>query len=161
MKTLNTRLIAVPAIALMLAACGGEANDAPEAEAPAEIAERQDNFDAIKDSFMVIRANFEEDAETDLAAVQAAAQDINDRAGQIAGHFPEGSGMDDGWDSEALAAIWEKPEEFTAAHEKLVAESATLATLAGEGDVAAVAEQVGALGGSCKNCHDSFRVPQD
>ena len=156
--------IAIAASALLaLAACGGETADdaAPAAEAPAEIAERQDNFEAIKDNFMVIRANFEEGAETDLAAVEAAAREISDRAGRIDQYFPEGSGIDAGWDTEALGTIWEQPAEFTAAHEKLVAESATLATLASEGDVAAVGEQVGALGMSCKNCHDSFRVPQD
>lgn len=156
--------IAIAASALLtLSACGSEASDeaAPAAEAPAEIAERQDNFEAIKDNFMVIRANFEEGAETDLAAVEAAARDISDRAGRIDQYFPEGSGIDAGWDTEALASIWEQPAEFTAAHEKLVAESTTLATLASEGDVAAVGEQVGALGMSCKNCHDNFRVPQD
>ena len=156
----TTRLIAATPLALLLAACGSETGEveAPAGEAPAEIAERQDNFEGIKDSFMVIRANFEEGAETDLAAVEAAARDINERAGRIGDHFPAGSGMDDGWDSEALASIWERPEEFAAAHERLVGESEALARLAGEGDAAAVLAQVGALGGSCKECHDNFRL---
>ena len=115
MKLVNTRLIAATSLALLLVACGGEATDeaAPVGEAPTEIAERQDNFEAIKDNFMVIRANFEEGAETDLAAVEAAARDISDRAGRIDQYFPEGSGIDAGWDTEALASIWEQPAEFT------------------------------------------------
>lgn len=160
MTATNRRLILVTPMIALLAACGGEAPQ-PEGDVPPELEIRHDNFEAIGDSFKLIRANFEEGADTDLAAVEAAARDINERANRIADHFPEGSGLDAGWDTEALPTIWEKPVEFTQAQQKLLEESATLMQIASEGDVAATGEQVGALGGSCKNCHDTFRVKKD
>ncbi|WP_416832127.1 MAG: c-type cytochrome [Erythrobacter sp.] len=163
-RTANLRLIAIAAPAMLLAACGGEAADAPTEAAPAgdvpaEIKERHDNFEAISDSFKVIRTQLEGDA--DMAAIEAAAVDINERAQRISGLFPEGTSVEAGYDTEALATIWEKPEEFEAATQKLIEESAKMVELAKAGDAAAVGEQVKALGGSCKNCHDSFRLDDD
>lgn len=157
----SLRILAATSLIGLLAACGGETAEAPAGDAPPELELRHENFEGIGDSFKAIRANFEEGATTDLAAVEAAARDINERAGAIKDHFPEGSGRDAGWDTEALATIWEKPEEFAAAQEKLLEESATMMTLAASGDLAATAEQIGALGGSCKNCHDTFRLKKD
>lgn len=157
------RLLAItPAIAL-LAACGGEAGEAPsapEGDAPPEIELRHDNFEAISDSFKAIREQLE-GGSPDMAAIEAAATDIHDRAGRLDGHFPEGSGRDVGWDTEALPTIWEKPEEFEAAKAKFLEESATMMTVAASGDAAAVGAQVKELGGSCKNCHDTFRLDDD
>lgn len=164
-RTTSLRLIAATPLIALLAACGGETSDAegtaaPTGDAPAEIAERQDNFEAISDSFKIIRAELEGGA-PDFAAIEAAATDINTRAGAIEGHFPEGSGRDAGWDTEALASIWEKPAEFSAAQQRLIEQSGAMVTIAASGDAAAVAAQVGELGGSCKNCHDQFRLDDD
>ena len=137
---LRPLMIAAP-LAALLAACGG--SDAPEGEKPAELELRHDNF------------------ETDIVMVAAAARDINERAAAIEDHFPEGSGRDAGWDTEALPTIWEKPAEFTAAQQKLLEESAKMLELAEAGDVAGAGEQVGPLGASCKNCHDTFRLDDD
>jgi cytochrome c556 len=156
-----SRLVIAPALIALLAACGGETAEAPAADAPPEIEARQDNFEGIGDSFKIIRANFEEGATTDLAAVEAAARDINERANAIGDYFPEGTSVEDGYDTEALPSIWAEPVEFTAAQQKLLEESAALMSAAASGDVAATGEQVGALGLSCKNCHDSFRVDDD
>ena len=147
----------------MLLACNGEApSEAGEAnsETPPEIAERQANFEAMGDAFKLIRAELEGGA-PDLAAIGSQASEINTRAGNIEGKFPAETSIEDGYDTEALPSIWEKPEEFASAQQLLVEESAKLVTLAGEGDAAAVGEQVKALGGSCGNCHDQFRVDDD
>lgn len=161
-RTLNARLLAATSLALLLAACGGAATDAPApaGDAPAELELRHDNFEAIGDAFKAIRAQFE-GASPDLAAVAASATDINTRAAAIKDHFPAGSGRDAGWDTEALPTIWEKPDEFAAAQQKLLDESAKMVELANSGDAAATGEQIAALGGSCKNCHDTFRLKDD
>lgn len=160
-------IFAAPVLApllAVLAACGGEAADgtaaAPAGDVPPVLAERHDNFEAISDSFKAIRTQLEGNA-PDLAAIEAAASDINQRAERISGHFPEGTGRDAGWDTEALPTIWEKPEEFSAAQKKLLEESAKMMALAASNDVAAVGAQVAALGGTCKNCHDSFRLDDE
>lgn len=157
---------ALAAITLTLAACGGEAASdgetaaAPAADAPPVIEERQANFKAIGKSFKAIRTQLEGDA-PDMDAIVAAATDLNAAALKIEGHFPEGTSVDAGYDTEALAVIWEKPEQFAEAHQRLVDASAEMITIAQTGDAAAVGDQVGAVGGSCKNCHDNFRLDTD
>ncbi len=159
-RTIASRFATASVLACILAACSSETPaDAPAdaAAEPAVIDERQDNFEKIADSFKLIRGELEKGT-SDFTLIAAQASEINTRAQRIGGYFPEGTGLDAGYDTEALATIWEKPEEFTAAHQKLVDESAKLASLAGEGDAAAIGAQAMVMGGSCKNCHDSFRL---
>ena len=153
----------VTVAALTLSACGGEpASEAPAAasDEPAVIDERQDNFEAIGDAFKAIRGQLESGS-PDTAVILASATDINERAQRIEGYFPEGTSVADGYDTEALAAIWEKPEEFAEAHQMLVDRSAEMMSLAEAGDTAAIGEYAKELGGACKNCHDSFRLDDD
>jgi cytochrome c556 len=167
-RNFSSRLVLAAALAGVLAACSGEAPadapvDAPAdaAAAPVDVAavlkEREKNFEGIGDAFKAIRGELEKGT-PDFTLVAAQANDINARAMKIEGHFPPGTSVDDGLKTEALATIWEKPEEFKAAGQKLVDESAKLATLAAAGDKAAVAAQAMAMGGACKACHDKFRL---
>ena len=119
--------------------------------------ERHDNFEGIGDSFKAVRGELEKDA-PDFALIAAKASDINTRAKLIETHFPIGTSRADGFDTEALPSIWEKPEEFKVAAQKLVDESAKLATVAAESDKAATGAQAMVMGGSCKGCHDQFRL---
>ncbi len=68
--------------------------------------------------------------------------------------FPAGSG--DG-KTEALKAIWEKPEAFSSAVEKFVTAANNINTAVESGDKAAIGGAIKQLGGSCKGCHDDFR----
>lgn len=155
-----SRLLFAAALAASLAACSGEGatgDAAPAAkDAPPVLEERHDNFEAIGDAFKAVRGELDKDG-PDFALIAAKATDINTRAQAIANHFPAGTAREDGYDTEALATIWQKPEEFKAAQQKLVDESAKLAGLAGGGDKAAVGAQAMAMGGACKGCHDQFR----
>lgn len=173
LRSSAARLFVSATLAGVLAACsGGSTADAPadapsDAATPGDVAapvdvqavlkERQDNFEGIGDSFKGLRGELEKDA-PDFTLIAAKASDINTRALKIEGHFPPGTSVDDGLKTEALATIWQKPEEFKAAAQKLVDESAKLVTVAGGGDKAAVAAQTMALGGACKGCHDQFRL---
>ena len=152
-----SRLVIAAALAATLAACsGGE----PAAEAPPVLKERHDNFEAIGDAFKAVRGELEKDA-PDFGAIAAKASEINTLGGKIEGHFPAGTSVEDGFKTEALPAIWEKPEEFKAATQKLLDESAKLAEIAPAGDKEAVGAQVMALGGACKGCHDNFRLDDE
>ena len=173
-RTHTSRLFFTAALAAGLAACSGgtpaeapadapagdAAAAAPAGDAAALVKERHDNFEEIGDAFKAVRGELDKDA-PDFALIAASATDINTRAMKIEGHFPAGTSVDDGFKTEALATIWEKPEEFKAATQKLLDESAKLAELAKGGDKAAVAAQAMALGGSCKGCHDKFRLDDD
>lgn len=165
-RTSTARILAATPLIALLAACGGETADAPTdaapaGDAPAEIKLRHDNFEAISDSFKVIRTQLEGDA-PDFAAMETAAADINTRLQRIPDYFPEGTSVEAGYDTEALATIWEKPEEFAAATQSAITESEAMMAAVASGDAAAVGAQVGKLGGQgCKNCHDSFRLDDD
>ena len=175
--TRNFRILTATAALTALAACGGDA--APDADGAAEgesgevaaadgaggelegaIKERQANFEAIGDSFKAIRGQLE-GGSPDMAAIGEAATTMNEKAVAVRAFFPAGSSVDDGFETEALATIWEKPEEFNAAHQKLVDATATMVTLAEGGDAAAIGAHVKELGGSCKGCHDEFRLDTD
>lgn len=157
-RTRTPRLVIAAALAATLAACsGGAETEAPAKEVPPVIKERHDNFEAIGDAFKAVRGELEKDA-PDFALIATKATEINTAAGKIEGHFPAGTSVDDGYKTEALATIWEKPEEFKAATQKLLDESAKLATVAGEGNKEAVGAQAMAMGGACKGCHDKFRL---
>lgn len=164
------RLVALAAPVALLAACsGGDAADpvaegtaaaVAAGEAPPILKEREENFEAIGAAFKAIRGQLEADA-PDFALIAAKATDINTRAQAIPNHFPVGTSTADGFKTEALPTIWEKPEEFKAAAQKLINESAKLASLAPGGDKAAVAAQAMAMGGTCKGCHDTFRLDDE
>jgi len=162
----KARLIAATPLIVLLAACGGEAGDAaeeaaPAGDAPPELEIRHDNFEAIGDSFKVIREQLETDA-PDMAAIQTAAGDINTRLQRLPDLFPEGTSMEAGYDTEALASIWEDPDGFSEATQNAIALSEEMMAAAASGDPAAVGAQVGNIGlNGCKACHDKFRVDDD
>jgi cytochrome c556 len=165
LRTPAFRLFVAAALASLITACSaggtGEADTSGDTKAagevPAVIKERHDNFEAIGDAFKAVRGELDKGS-PDFTLIAAKAQDINARAQKIETHFPAGTSTEDGFKTEALPAIWEKPEEFKAAAAKLVDESAKLASLAPGGDKAAVAAQAMAMGGACKGCHDKFRL---
>ncbi len=162
----KARLIAATPLIALLAACGAgleesDESTSPVSDAPPEIAERQDNFEAIGDSFKVIREQLETDA-PDMAAIQTAAGDINTRLQRVPDLFPEGTSMEAGFDTEALAVIWEDPDGFAEATQNAIAASEEMIAAAASGDPAAVGPQVGNIGlNGCKACHDKFRVDDD
>ena len=57
----------------------------------------------------------------------------------------------------AKGEVWSKWSDFEAGLKKLQEEAAKLAQVAGSGDMAAAGAQLGALGKTCKGCHDNFR----
>lgn len=142
----------VSLLTLSLAACGN-----PDTPAGRAADERHENFEAIGDAMKAAGDQLKETA-PDIAKIQAAAATINGFAPKVSGWFPAGSGPADGIKTDALQAIWEKPEEFKAATDKFAAEAAKFQTLAQAGDVAAIGAGMKELGGSCKNCHDKFKA---
>ncbi|MBD2841343.1 c-type cytochrome [Erythrobacter rubeus] len=162
----TVRISAVAASLAVLAACGGNAEtEAEETVAaasgePAVIEERQENYEAIGDAFKAIRGQLES-GEPDFAAIEASATEINERAQRIPDYFPAGTSVDEGYDTEALAVIWEEPAEFETAAQNFIDASAQLVTVAASGDAAAVGEQAKEMGGTCKACHDKFRLETD
>ncbi|MCX9148537.1 c-type cytochrome [Erythrobacter sp. WG] len=166
LRTTAPRLLTAAALAGVLsAASAGLADRAvaqgqakPSAAALAKVTERQENFKAIGGAFKAVRGELEKDS-PDYALIAAKAGDINARARRVGGLFPAGTSTASGIKTEALPAIWSKPDAFKAAAQKLVDESGKLKTAAATRNKQAVAAQAMALGGACKGCHDQFRLP--
>jgi cytochrome c556 len=69
--------------------------------------------------------------------------------------FPAGSDVDD---SEALPVIWEQPEEFQKAIDKVEKATAAFSEAVASGDKAAIGAAFRDVGAACKGCHDRFRL---
>ena len=64
-------------------------------------------------------------------------------------------------DTEALPAIWENPDDFAAKAAALQEAATAFAATAAGGDQAATLGGLRNLGGTCANCHDSYRVDDE
>ena len=84
----------------------------------------------------------------------AAMTKLRDNYSHIPALFPEGSIVGD---SEALPAIWENFDAFTAIADAGVAAAESGIAAAEAGDAAAYAAAIQALGGTCGQCHQQFR----
>ena len=67
-------------------------------------------------------------------------------------------GTDKGLPHRAKPEIWKEAAKFKAAGEKMQAEVAKLDAAAKAGNLDAIKAAVGAVGSSCKACHDDFRA---
>ncbi|MGP3696418.1 c-type cytochrome [Rhodobacter sp. NSM] len=70
--------------------------------------------------------------------------------------FPEGSGVDEAEDSEALPAIWEKPDDFAMKITQLEEATAQMQAAAGT-DLAGLQGAMRDLGSACGSCHETYR----
>ncbi|CAN7532169.1 hypothetical protein ASC89_09720 [Devosia sp. Root413D1] len=69
--------------------------------------------------------------------------------------FPEGSAVGD---TEALPVIWEKNAEFQALLAAAVTAATAMKTAAEAGDATAYAAAIKAVGATCGQCHETFRL---
>ena len=102
-----------------------------------------------------------------LADVEKNARAISKLAGDIPKHFPRDTGRGKFPDklTRTLPAVWEKPDEFKKATQRLIEGSERLARAASEGKKDEVLDLIGP--GSyartkigCVECHDNFRGPR-
>jgi cytochrome c556 len=69
--------------------------------------------------------------------------------------FPPGSGEGD---TEALPEIWSQPEAFKQRLDRFGQAARDLDAVVSSGDMSGFGEALGALGQSCKGCHDDFKA---
>lgn len=141
--------------ALLLPAAGLVIAAAPH---PAYKARHQ-NFEVMGKAMKATFDEFKRPA-PNLAVFRANSAILVTASAKVKGHFPKGTGPAPGIKTEALPAIWERPADFAAAADRLVGAAQGYQAAAASGDLAAIQKAAGAVGGSCKNCHDSFRKPK-
>ncbi len=94
----------------------------------------------------------------DKSHIAAHASALANVSMMIGGLFPAGSGTGK---TDALAVIWEKPDDFKKAVAALEDASAKLFGAARKGDMAAIGAAAGGVGKSCGGCHKVFRKKKE
>jgi cytochrome c556 len=72
--------------------------------------------------------------------------------------YPEGSASEPGIKTRARPEIWEKKTEFTQLMRDMQEKTATLASVAKEGDFDKSKAAFGDAAAACKACHEKFRT---
>jgi cytochrome c556 len=120
---------------------------------------RHDHYHELGDAFKTVRDQTR-GGSPDMAKVKAAAHVINEASIDQGRWFPAGTGPEAG-KTRALPVIWERPEDFKAAQKVFSDAAPKLLSAANAGDVDALKSSYGELGKACKNCHDTFRAPEE
>lgn len=152
----------------MLSACGQNDETAPvsmaaSAELPGgmmvkeQIEARQAQLKKIGKGFKAISDQLKAGS-PDLKQIQAAAAVVPKEAAGMVDWFPEGTGPESGVKTEALPIIWEDKAGFNDKVAAMQDAAAKLNTIAQGGDVAAIAAAFQTTGGTCKACHDKYRL---
>jgi len=111
-------------------------------------------MEAVGDAMKPLGAIAKKQAPFDAAVVKASATTIADNLKKASALFPAGSG---GGESRAKPEIWTDAAGFEKGMKD--AHSAAVA-LQSVSDEAAYAPALGALGSTCKSCHDKYRLPK-
>jgi cytochrome c556 len=136
---------------------------AVQAATPASPAEaqkvRHEHYEELGDAFKAVR-DASKASTPDFAALEKAAQIVHQASINQQQWFPKGSGPEAG-KTRALPEVWSKPEDFTAAQKMFSDRAPKLLAAVKSKDIAAVTAAFRDVGGACKNCHDTFRAPED
>ncbi len=120
---------------------------------------RHDHYHELGDAFKTVRDQTRTGT-PDMNKIKSAAKVVNDASIDQDRWFPAGTGPEAG-KTRALSVIWERPKDFAAAQKVFSDAAPKLLAAANAGDLNAVKANFGEVGKSCKNCHDTFRSPED
>lgn len=145
------------AIALMV---GFTALYADVPSTPAEVQKaRHDHYEALGEASKAVR-DLTRSSNPDFAAIEKAAEHIVKATVNQGQWFPKGSGPEAG-KTRALPEVWTRPADFAAAQKMFADRAPALLAAAKAKDISAVRTAFRDVGASCKNCHDTFRSPED
>jgi cytochrome c556 len=153
----SRKLTAALSIALGIAAPAGVLIAA--ASAVDQQKARHDHYHELGDAFKTVRDQTRAGT-PDMAKIKAAAKVVNDASIDQGRWFPAGTGPEAG-KTRALPVIWERPKDFQAAQKVFSEAAPKLFAAANAGDLNGVKANFGEVGKSCKNCHDTFRSPEE
>lgn len=143
-KTLIAALIAAPVMSM-----AGPAEDT--------VAARQGFYKLLGANMGVLAGMAKGERDYDGSAAQSAADNILLLTTYNLGHlYPQGTSSSDMKGTRAKAAIWQEFGEVQKKADALFEAATKMKEVAGF-DKADMAGALGALGGSCKGCHDTYR----
>ena len=120
---------------------------------------RHDHYHELGDAFKTVRDQSKAGT-PNMAKIKSAAQVVSEASIDQGRWFPHGTGPEAG-KTRALPIIWEKPQDFQAAQKVFTDAAPKLLVAANAGDIGAVKTSFSEVGKACKNCHDTFRAPED
>lgn len=116
---------------------------------------RQEEMKKVGGAMGAIGAIAKGEKPYDAEAIKAALTTMAEVGKTFPDHFP--AGTETGMDSEAAPAIWQNMEDFKAKSAKL-AEVAEAQLAAMPADQAAVGATMKAVGATCGDCHQTYRL---
>ncbi|HEU4780388.1 MAG TPA: cytochrome c [Steroidobacteraceae bacterium] len=133
---------------------------AVHAATPAETQKaRHEHYEELGKAFKAVRDQMTAGS-PDYAALAKSADVVHKASIDQGKWFPKGTGPEAG-KTRALAEIWSKPADFEAAQKMFEGRAPKLLAAAKARDVDAVKAAFKDVGGACKNCHDTFRSPEE
>lgn len=127
-------------------------------QALAVIKQRSDNMKALGGATGRVGKTLQSGT-PDIAVIKQAAAQIATLAPKLRSWFPNGTGPDVG-KTRAKAEIWQKPEDFLLKADDFKRTASDLNDAAQSGDLGRIKMTFGAMGKSCKACHDLYRAPE-
>lgn len=127
-------------------------------QALALMKQREANMKALGDATGKVGKSLQS-GNPDLAVIRQAAAQIASLAPKVGSWFPAGTGPDVG-KTRAKAEIWQKPEDFVLKAHDLSQAATDFNDAAKLGDINRIKATFGAVGKSCKACHDLYRAPE-
>ena len=133
---------------------------AASAATPAELQKaRHDHYKELGEAFKAVR-DASKAASPDFAALEKAAGIVDKASVDQQQWFPKGTGPEAG-KTRALPEIWSKPDDFSAAQKMFSDRAPKLLAAVKAKDAPGVQAAFKEVGGACKNCHDTFRAPEE
>jgi len=127
-------------------------------QALALMKQRNDNMKAMGDAAGKVGKSFQSGS-PDLNVIRQAAAQIASLAPKVVSWFPAGTGPNVG-KTRAKAEIWQKPEDFASKAHDLSQAATDFNDAAKLGDMNRIKVTFGAMGKTCKACHDLYRAPE-
>ncbi|HEY0114846.1 MAG TPA: cytochrome c [Allosphingosinicella sp.] len=137
----------------------GSGNASAPADPKAAYQVRHEGFEDIGDHLKAINRELKGGSPS-VETLQSESAGLAEKARQVPGWFPAGSGPEAGTRTRAKAEIWSNNQDFQQRAQTFAQASAAFAQAAQGGNVAAIQAAMPALGDSCKQCHERYRGPE-
>ena len=121
---------------------------------------RHDEYHKLGAAFKTLRDETKAGS-PDMAKIKSAVQVVSNASVNQFNWFPVGSGPQPGHKTRAKPDIWSNAQGFASAQNRLKNEAAKLLAASNSGDLSAIKAQYAETGKACKNCHDTFRAPEE
>ena len=160
MRKIAVLLSAISMIAVSMA-CTSYAQDmTPEEQAAAAVDQRKSLFKTIRYNLGPI-AGMAQGAPFDAEIAERNARRIAVMATMIPEMLAVDTSNFDNIETTALDSIWDNQDDIAAKAQALIDNANAFADTAATGEMGATLGAFRAFGGSCGNCHDTYRVDND